>query len=329
MFLNMITFFLTTYFYYNSLKPKLSYEILTNSSKYVDYMKKYYVGLAIYFLLIVIVQFFINTYAITSNCGGVMTENLSAAAILTFVPWSLMFGAVVLVLTVFPGFKGAFSNVVGYYYVSKKANDLLSTLLLNKNMDKVMNDGNSKTGKGGTVEKVAPSTNQPVSINMSGGGGNTLSDVSDLTEPSGISSPNGLSGKNEKQRLEDAADAIVKICGNTSILINQIVPSNFAQYWNVLDPLMKPKYRNNSPDGIGMRVALFELCTTRDDIGEALWFIYTGIMVCSVIQMKIATRGCESDLQTMEQNYQAYKQEEQAELDAKAKLNETDYTTTN
>ena len=327
MFLNMITFFLTTYFYYNSLKPKLSYEILTNSSKYVEYMKKYYVGLAVYFLLIVIVQFFINTYAITSNCGGVMTENLSAAALLTFIPWGLIFGAVVLVLTIFPGFKGAFSNVVGYYVVSNDANHLLTTLLLNQNMEKAMNNGNSKTGKGGTIEKVAPSINQQASINMTGG--NTSSDISELTDPTGINSPNGLTGKSETQRLEDAADAIVKICGNTSILINQIVPSNFAKYWNVLDPLMKPKYRNNSPDGIGMRVALFELCSKRDDIGEALWYIYTGILVCSVVQMKIANRGCESDLQTMEQKYQAYKQEEQAELAAKSKIHETEYTTTN
>jgi hypothetical protein len=47
--------------------------------------------------------------------------------------------------------------------------------------------------------------------------------------------------------LQDAADAIVKLCGNMSILINQIVPGNFLKYWNILTPLMKPKYENE-PD---------------------------------------------------------------------------------
>jgi hypothetical protein len=321
MFLNMITFLLTTYFYYTSLKPKLSYEILSDSSKYVDYMKQNYIGLAIYFLLIVVVQFFINTYAITSNCGGVMTENLTAAALLTFIPWTLMFGAVIVVLTVFPGFKGAFSDVVGYYYVSKNANDLLTDLLLNKKLDNAMNGDNGKNKTNGV-------NNSTTNVNTKQTGGNaTTSDISDVSNSD--PEPASTNGKSNMQRLEDAADAIVKICGNTSILINQIVPSNFAKYWNILDPLMKPKYRNNSPEGIGMRVSLFELCVTRDDIGEALWFIYTGVLICSVIQMKIANRGCESDLQTMEQKYQAYKQEEQAEIDAKSKLNETDYTITN
>lgn len=334
MFLNIITFLLTTYFYYTSLKPKLSYEILSNSTKYVDYTKKNYIGLAIYFLLIVIVQFFINTYVITSNCGGVLTENLSAAALLTFIPWSLMFGAVLAVLTVFPGFKGAFSDVVGYYYVSKDANNLLTDLLLNKKLDNAMNSDDNKKDRKSTIQKAIPLTEvQPANIkivksppiaeaNYITGGGEPTTDSNDYES-------SYSSGKSNKQRLEDAADAIVKICGNTSILINQIVPSNFAKYWNILDPLMKPKYRNNSPEGIGMRVSLFDLCVTRDDIGEALWFIYTGVLVCSVIQMKIANRGCESDLQSMEQKYQAYKQEEQAEKDSNAKLKQTEYTITN
>ena len=191
-------------------------------------------------------------------------------------------------------------------------------------MDKIVNQNTAnKTGKGGTLVN----TDQSIVNNMTGGDSST--DINGPNESGGSIGSNGSNEKNNLQRLEDAADAIVKICGNTSILINQIVPSNFAKYWNILDPLMKPKYRNNSPDGIGMRVRLFELCVTRDDIGEALWFIYTGILVCSIIQMKIANRGCESDLQTMEQNYQAYKEQEKEELKAKSKLNETDYTITN
>lgn len=295
MFLNMITFLLTTYIYYKSFVPKLSYEILSDPSKYQSYVAKGYVSLAIYFLAILIVQFCINTYAISSNCGGLLSDNLTASLLLTFLPWGLIFGAVVIVLTIFPGFKGAFSNVIGYYYVSKRANELLTNLLLNQKLEKALNKN---------IEPSAP--------------------------PLPLDSKEYVGGsKNEKQRLEAAADAIVKICGNTSILINQIVPSNFVKYWNVLDPLMKPQYRNNSVEGVGIREELLKLTVTRDRFGEAFWFLYTGVLIVSVVQMKIATRGCESNLQAMEQNYQQYQQEEQSKLAAKANIKETEYTITN
>ena len=105
--------------------------------------------------------------------------------------------------------------------------------------------------------------------------------------------------------------------------------NNFAKYWKVLDPLMKPQYRDNSLEGIGIRDELFKITVTRDNFGEAMWYVYTGILICSLVQMQIANRGCETNLVAMEDNYQKYKQQEQAELAAKAKLNQTDYTITN
>lgn len=298
MFLNIVTFLLTTYFYYNSMRPSLTYDTVSNPAKYEIYMKNYYIGLAGYFFVILIVQFLINTYAITSNCGGVLTENITAAGLLTFFPWALIFGAVVLVLTIFPGFKGAFSDVVGYFYVSNDANRIITDLLLNQKVEKAI---------GGNSDNTTALQQTPATASLSQTGGN----------------------KSERERLEDAADAIIKICGNTSVLINQLVPSNFVKYWQTLNPLMKPKYRDNSPEGLGIRDELFKITVTRDNFGEAMWFVYTGILIASITQMKIANRGCQSNVQAMEDNYQKYKQQEQAEIDAKSKIKETDYTITN
>ena len=309
MFLNIITFLFTTYFYYNSLRPALSYDIISNPMKYEAYMKSYYISLAGYFFIILLVQFLINTYAITSNCGGLLTDNITASALLTFFPWALIFGAVVLVLTFFPGFKGAFSDVVGYYYVANDANRIVTNLLLNQKIEHTIGGNLDDTQSMSTVT-VNPGSQIQLPVQMPGDmqrGGN----------------------KDEKERLEEAADAIVKICGNTSVLINQLVPSNFVKYWRVLDPLMKPQYRNNSAEGVGIRDELFKLTVTRDNFGESMWFVYTGILIASLVQMQIANRGCQGDLQAMEDNYQKYKQQEQAELDAKAKLKNTDYTITN
>ena len=217
----------------------------------------------------------------------------------------------------YPGFKSAFSNVIGYYFVSKDANSLLVDLLLNQKIDKTLNGSNatnpSLPNYNISSEKSIGSIDSPTPTNNMKGGIKRGGSVSN----------------DEKQRIEDAADAIIKICGNTSILINQIVPANFSNYWETLNPLMKPNYRDNSPDGIGMRKQLFDITRTRDTIGEALWYIYTGILICCMIQMKMASRGCESNLQAMEQKYQQFKQEEAQELAAKSTQKETEYTITN
>ncbi len=235
--------------------------------------------LAIYVLLVILIQFMVNSSIIATNCGGNITENMGAAGVLTFLPWILIFGVLVLILTVYPGFKSAFSDVVGYYYVSGSATKLLTELLINKDIEQKM-----------------------------------------------VAEPNMTPEK--KQALETAADTIIKICGNTSILINQIVPSNFDQYWGILTPLMKDKYQVGGPETDKMKNDLFELVVTRDNVGEAMWYIYTGLLLTSIVQLKITTRGCVSNPKTMEANYQKFLEQEQKAKEEKEKASAT-YTITN
>jgi len=128
--------------------------------------------------------------------------------------------------------------------------------------------------------------------------------------------------------MQNAADTIIKICGNTSILINQIVPSNFNDYWKILTPLMKTQYQTAGPDTDNMKNKLFELVVTRDNVGEAMWYIYTGLLLTSLVQLKIATRGCASSTKTMEQNYQKFVEAEKASKEKKKQSESTVYTIT-
>lgn len=263
-YLNIVTFLLTTLFYYLALKPALPYAIFKDKQKYKEYVSNSYMYLAIYVLLVIVIQFIVNSSIIATTCGGNISENMGAAGVLTFLPWILIFGVLVLILTIYPGFKSAFADVVGYYYISGQATKLLTELLVNKEIEKK------------------------------------------LTEDPNIT-------PEKKEALETAADAIIKICGNTSILINQIVPSNFEQYWGILTPLMKDKYKANTPETDKIQDELFELVVTRDNIGEAMWYIYTGLLLTSIVQLKITSRGCNSNPKTMEANYQKFlEQEEQA-----------------
>ena len=54
--------------------------------------------------------------------------------------------------------------------------------------------------------------------------------------------------ENERKNLTQAAEAIMKICGNKSILINQMNPDNFLSIWEVLKPLMKKGLDKNALD---------------------------------------------------------------------------------
>lgn len=263
--LNIVTFLLTTLLYYLVIKPVITYDILVDPEKYKKFVSSGYTNLGIYVLLILVSQYLVNVSMITTTCGGSVTENLGAAAFLTFIPWSLIFGVLIIVLTMYPGFKTAFSDVIGYFYVSSSANKVLTELLVDKDLQDTMDKDTTSTPE-------------------------------------------------QKKSLQDAADTIIKICGNTSILINQIVPSNFVEYWNILKPLMKTEFQKDTPESHAKQKQLFELVVTRDNVGEAMWFIYTGILVSSIVQLKIATRGCISSPATMEKNYQQFlDQQNQAE----------------
>ena len=307
--LNIVIFLLTTVFYYMALKPSLTYDKLKNG--YKEYVSNNYMYLAIYLLLVMVLQFIANASIISNNCGGSISENMGAAGVFTFIPWTLIFGVIILVLTIYPGFKSAFSDVIGYYYVSSSANKLLTDLLINRDIEKILTDSPS------------PKPN----INTSAASG---LDNSGASNPGGEIEMTSIVGGGDKEKMQEAADLIIKICGNTSVLINQIVPSNFDNYWSLLTPLKKDKYKNDSDLSTKtLRDELFELVVTRDNIGEIMWYIYTGLLITSIVQLKITTRGCASNPKTMEQNYQKFL-DKQAEADKqKEQATSTTYTITN
>jgi len=276
--LNIITFILTTAFYYLVIKPTLTYNIISNKEEYSSYNKTYYKSLGIYLLLVIIVQFIINTTILSSKCGGSIQSNLITSALYTFFPWLLIFGVMMIVIIMYPGFKTAFSDVIGYFYVSGSANKVLTELLIDKNIQQNMDES------GATLK--------------------------------------------EKEDLQNAADAIIKICGNTSILINQIVPTNFMNYWSILNPLMKNKFQTDNPETEFKRTELFNLVVMRDTIGEMMWYIYTGILLTSIVQMKISTTPCYISPKQMEQNYQTFLEQENKLQQQNATAQSTVYTIT-
>jgi len=308
-YLNIVMFLVTTLFYYMALKPTLTYDIVSNPETYTSFVSSNYMYLGVYLLLVMMVQFLVNASIITTTCGGSVSENMGAAGAFTFIPWLLIFGVIVIVLVIYPGFKSAFSDVIGYYYVSTKANELLIELLASQGIE--------SAPASAPAPATAPATET----------------ISPTAPPaSAFLGPKGQTG-GTKEELQKASDLILKICGNTSILINQMVPSNFDSYWKLLNPLKKDKYQMKNGDEISndaqqLKKQLFDLVVTRDTIGEALWYIYTGLLLTSIVQLKITSRGCATNPQTMEANYAKF-QEQEAAAQQQAAATSTTYTITN
>lgn len=111
--------------------------------------------------------------------------------------------------------------------------------------------------------------------------------------------------------LQNTADAILKICGNTGILINQITPDNFIAYMKMLQPLMKDEYGKvvaalkDDPNDDNFKIdeakfdnpanifnQLYNDVETRDNIGEFSWYIYSGLFIISLVSYNLAMISC-------------------------------------
>ena len=285
-YISVFIFLITTILFYLVLKPKMKVETLNDAVLMGKYSSSKYMGLGIYLLLVVMTQFAINAYYIINTCGGSSTSNIGYAFIATFIPWIFIFGILMAVLLIFPGIKSAFSNVVGYFIVASSANGVLTELLVNTDVNRSIKDDSSLSPE-------------------------------------------------QKQSYQTAADAIIKLCGNMSILINQIVPENFNKIWtSILTPLMKDQYQpimsngvpTENPSALSLKQKLLDVVILRDNIGEGMWFLYTAILLTSVVQYKITSRGCVQNLEDIQLNQQNYLKELGVKTAANAKAKDMVYT---
>lgn len=261
-FWSIIIFIILTIIYFaipSIGKPKLTLDILNDPNGLTSYYSSVMPRLALFLLAIVVLQFFLNSSFLMTKCGGSIGKNMGAAALFTFIPWILIFGILLAILMIFPGFKSAFSDVIGYFAISGSANDILSSILVDTD-----------------INKAIESTSDPI----------------------------------RQQELKSTAEAIMKICGNKSILINQMNPENFLQVWDLLKPLMV----ENAYQDIMKKQSLLDLVVLKDNIGEAMWYTYTAILISSIVYYNLATRGCIKDVNQIKQEHDDYiKQQEEAQ----------------
>ena len=87
-----------------------------------------------FFPLLVAGQAIINTGVTKDMCKG--SSQTGTALIATFVPWLLIFGTMEMLLQIFPGWLGPFSNTFGYFFTKSAIKGIMSKLLKAEGNDK-------------------------------------------------------------------------------------------------------------------------------------------------------------------------------------------------
>ena len=237
----------------------------------INYYTNCMYKMGLFLLIVICTQLGLNIAYLIDKCKGSAGKNVGAAVIYTLVPWLLIFGVMMALIMAFPGFKSVFSDVIGYFFVAKSANKLLSEILKDTNIDNIIQNENTT--------------------------------------------------QESKKDLEFAAEAIMKICGNKSILINQMFPDNFISIWDKLKPLMNDNmyeagYKidpvTKVSDNIPRKQQLLDLVIYRDNVGEAFWYVYTAILVSSIVYYNLDTRGCVKDVNSIKAEYDEYTKEQEA-----------------
>ena len=245
--------------YFMFMKPTLTIGMIEDNTLFMKYVRQKYIMMAILLCIMVALNLIINAIGFSNKCGGGAAENFGKVFMPTFIPWLLIFGAVLVILVVFPGFKGAFSNVIGYYAVARSANHVLVELLGNPEIDRQIEDASGEE-----------------------------------------------SDPESKRAMKAASDAILKLVGNTSILINQITPTNFMGMWDMMTPLFKKEYR--FPSGhMELKKELLELVRFKDNVGEFCWYLYTAVLLVILVKTRLMEVECVSSLSAYKERAFKYK----------------------
>jgi hypothetical protein len=311
-----------------------------------------YMMLGAYFLVVVISQFFVNAYLITQSCGGDIIGNLGQSAKETLLAWLLIFGVTIVTVVAYPDIKSAFADVYGYYFVYGPAQTILTEILKGKIDTSIPTNTDAGVGANIDANTAAPAAGANIDANTASGAASNAG-ASGAAAPSNAGAPvnaadiSGTVSDNKKgggKKIiqkggalsnDEISDLVLKIYGNMSILINQLTPSNFNYYWeNMLTPLFKNKYKPEEITAVSKenleknKKDLLTLVIKRDNIGEGMWYIYTGVLICSLVQFKLSSIGCKSNQEILATNYKKVR-EEQKISNATATNNATNNATSN
>jgi hypothetical protein len=89
--------------------------------------------------------------------------------------------------------------------------------------------------------------------------------------------------------------------------------------------IVEEELKNSALKLESLKTRLLGVVVTRDNIGEALWYTYTAVLLISIVQYNLSARGCVMDPKTMSENHQKFVDAEDAKLKQNAKASSQIY----
>ena len=223
---------------------------------------------------ILVGEYMISIGMIKTTCGF---EQWEFGALVTFVPWVLIVGLLMGILSVRPGWLVPFSNTFGYFLAS-------AVFGLSDTFKKLMRP---KTSVPGDVD--APETREPRA--QSSAPQASAPRLDEIEEIEG-------GGKSDTMDVERALQEIYE---DESLLINQITPENIdafiARYTNAGIILKPSEYMAIEPGNtkdmyLNLITAIRKAVYFKLFISEFIWLLLSGILVISITFNYIVNYGC-------------------------------------
>lgn len=242
----------------------------------------------IYYLGVIVTQYFINLSAISNRCG---TTNYYLAFMVTLVPWIFIFGLLNIMLVQFPGWKTPFSNTFGYLIANAAG---AKTLLI----DHILNND--------IVSKLTPTSKKSVEMVTKAN-----------SQEGGRRRKKQIGGDNNKLAVE----AVQHIYNDPSLLINEITPDSFDLFWQKMTPLFKD-------DANDYKQELYKLIELKELVSEGIWYMLTGSLITSVSGNYIINSDCGTSVDEMKKRHSEHEKDEKEKEKAKADETPKVYETT-
>ena len=266
-----------------------------------------------YLILMIILMYYVNQNIMNEKCGFTTSSVIFKA---TFLPWILIFGVVMAVLIAAPGWKGPFSNTIGYMIVKMSGGEKALLDILNKtqgrncpeaNMNGDNESGGDATtggdggGDGGSAA-IGAAVGDSLPANTQGGGGLTYRRKSPKAQRGGDIGDVERSTELKKEGNK-ADDVVCMIYHDPGPLINQFTMADFPVGVLKLKNMLTLKLRDNLRDGFPYDDPLTSelwkplgkfrnMIFLKDLVAEWIWYILTGSIVLATSDNIIMNSSC-------------------------------------
>lgn len=208
---------------------------------------------ALFFLVLIIGEYFINLAMSKDICGF---DQEKTALVATVLPWFIVLGVLKAALIVFPGWLTPFSNTFGYMFVSA-ATDLKDVFnaILTPQFDLAPE-----------AQKGAP---------QKGGSDGGLQDSADIP-------------KDDIKNKRDIGRALEQIYTDQSIILNELGLDNLDRFWDSFKEsrLIRPSAKVEDLE----KIRKFLMMKTI--VGEFVWLVLCGLLVVSISYNYLLNMGC-------------------------------------